>query len=162
MIRTNDSQMTTDPYQPNHRLFKLLLDLGQPLTRGSARHLLPSPMAPLPTIITGQTHSLTPPGMMAMILKMNLGRSLDHCKTRDPSGDDSMSFPLFHPSFITDCVTSTFSSYISTFSSLFYCHCLPTSVRCPTPLPSLRLQYFGFAETLLELHGDDRRDISGA
>lgn len=65
------------------------------------------------------------------------------------------SFPLFHPSFITDCVTSTFSSYISTFSSLFYCHCLPTSVRCPTPLPSLRIQYFGFAQALLELHGDD-------
>lgn len=96
MIRTNDSQMTTDPYQPNHRLFKLLLDLGQPLTRGSARHLLPSPMAPLPTIITGQTHSLTPPGMMAMILKMNLGRSLDHCKTRDPSGDDSTVFLGLH------------------------------------------------------------------
>jgi hypothetical protein len=55
-------------------------------------------MAPLPTIITGQTHSLTPPGMMAMILKMSLGRSLDHCKTRDPSGDDSTVFLGLHVS----------------------------------------------------------------
>lgn len=91
-IRIKGKKATIDLYQPSIRLFKLLLDPRQHLTRGSAPHLLPSPMAPLPTKISGQTLGFTPFGRIAMILKMGLGRSLDHCEMRDLTNDDATVF----------------------------------------------------------------------